>query len=73
MAKTPRGGKSGAIGGKRAGGGSGKEKGRGGRKPTGRYDALPPKTKTVETDCIARGPHDKSCICGGTGKIKTVK
>lgn len=72
MARNQRGARQGAQQGRRAKS-EGKEKGRGGRKPTGRYDALPPKTKTVETDCIARGNHDKSCICGGTGKIKTVK
>jgi hypothetical protein len=75
MAKTPRGGKRGAIGGKKATGKPADGKGKGGRKSTGQYNALSPSAKqqVQMRDCIARGPHDKNCICNGTGKIKTIK
>ena len=45
------------------------------RQPVARSGKPLPKVQKqmVETACISRGPHDKSCLCGGTGKIKTLK
>ena len=74
MAKSSRGSRQGAQKGERA-----KSEGRGGRDRAGRpqgdkYELKgAARRQAVDTPCIARGKHDKDCICGGTGKIKTIK
>jgi hypothetical protein len=73
MARNTRGSSQGAQKGSRAKGEPKGGRGRAGRRTGDKYTALPPKTKTEETPCIARGRHGKDCICGGTGKIRTVK
>lgn len=75
MAKSSRGSRQGAQSGSRA---KGESKGGSGRKPgrpqDARYELKGAARKQArDTPCIARGRHDKDCICGGTGWIKTIK
>ena len=74
MAKSSRGSRQGAQKGERAKSDSKGGSGKPGRPSKDKYELRGAARKqAVDTPCIARGKHGKDCICGGTGKIKTIK
>lgn len=74
MARNSRGSRQGAQKGERAKSSSKGTGSKPGRPQGDKYELKgAARRQAKDTPCIARGKHDKDCICGGTGFIKTIK